>query len=84
MLTAPTANPNIKIAIVIDDDIDIYNKQQVLWAIGTNFEADRDFAMIPGTMRSHLNPAAYGEVRTESGPKTKVPSVGEIACRFRI
>ena len=65
MLTAPTANPNIKIAIVIDDDIDIYSEQQVLWAIGTNFEADREFAMIPGAMGPHLNRAAYGEVRTE-------------------
>ena len=72
-MAALTANPNIKIAIVVDDDIDIYNEQQVLWAIGTNFEADRDFAMIPGAMGSHLNPAAYGEVRTESGPmNTKV------------
>jgi len=72
-MAALTANPNIKMAIVVDDDIDIYNEQQVLWAIGTNFEADRDFAMIPGAMGSHLNPAAYGEVRTQSGPmNTKV------------
>jgi len=37
----------------------------VLWAIGTNFEADRDFAMVPGALGSHLDPAAYGEVSTE-------------------
>lgn len=72
-MAALTANPNIKMAIVVDDDIDIYNEQQVLWAIGTTFEADRDLAMIPGAMGSHLNPSAYGEVRTESGPmNTKV------------
>jgi len=30
-------------------------------------------AIIPNAMGSHLNPAAYGEVRTESGPmNTKV------------
>jgi 2,5-furandicarboxylate decarboxylase 1 len=72
-MAALTANPNIKMAIVVDDDIDIYNEQQVLWAMGTTFEADRDLAMIPGAMGSHLNPSAYGEVRTESGPmNTKV------------
>ena len=72
-MAALTSNPNIKMAIVVDDDIDIYNEQQVLWAIGTTFEADRDLAMIPGAMGSHLNPSAYGEVRTESGPmNTKV------------
>ena len=72
-MAALSANPNIKMAVVVDDDIDIYNEQQVLWAIGTTFEADRDLAIIPGAMGSHLNPAAYGEIRTESGPmNTKV------------
>ena len=72
-LAALSANNNIKIAIVVDDDIDIYDEQRVLWAIATTFEADRDLAIIPNMMGSHLNPAAYGEVRTESGPmNTKV------------
>ena len=62
----------------MDDDakqflIDIYDEQKVLWAIATTFEADRDLAIIPNAMGSHLNPAAYGEVRTETGPmNTKV------------
>ena len=38
-MAALSANPNIKMAIVVDDDIDIYNEQQVLWAIATHFEA---------------------------------------------
>ncbi|MEC7489919.1 MAG: UbiD family decarboxylase [Pseudomonadota bacterium] len=72
-LAALSANNNIKIAIVVDDDIDIYDEQRVLWAIATTFEADRDLTIIPNAMGSHLNPAAYGEVRTESGPmNTKV------------
>ena len=72
-MAALTANPGIKIAIVVDSDIDIYDEQRVLWAIATNFEADRDLTIIPNAMGSHLNPAAYGEVRTESGPmNTKV------------
>jgi 2,5-furandicarboxylate decarboxylase 1 len=72
-MAALTANPNIKMAIVVDDDIDIYNEQRVLWAIATTFEADRSLAIIPNAMGSHLNPAAYGEVRNESGPmNTKV------------
>jgi len=72
-LAALSANPNIKMAIVVDDDIDIYDEQKVLWAIATTFEADRDLAIIPNAMGSHLNPAAYGEVRTETGPmNTKV------------
>jgi UbiD family decarboxylase len=72
-MAALAANPNIKIAIVVDEDIDIYDEQRVLWAIATTFEADRDLAIIPNAMGSHLNPAAYGEVRSETGPmNTKV------------
>ena len=72
-MAALTANPGIKIAIVVDSDIDIYDEQRVLWAIATTFEADRDLTIIPNAMGSHLNPSAYGEVRAESGPmNTKV------------
>ena len=67
-LAAITANPNIKIAVVVDDDIDIYDEQRVLWAIATTFEADRDLVVIPGVTGSHLNPSSYGEIRNEHGP----------------
>ncbi len=67
-MAALAAEPNLKIAIVLDDDIDFYNEEQVLWAIATHMEGDRDLAMIPYAMGAHLNPSAYGEVRTEKGP----------------
>ncbi len=72
-MAALAAEPNLKIAIVLDDDIDFYNEEQVLWAIATHMEGDRDLAMIPYAMGAHLNPSAYGEVRTEKGPmNTKI------------
>ena len=67
-LAAITANPNLKIVVVVDEDIDIYDEQRVLWAIATTFEADQDLVVIPGAMGSHLNPSSYGEVRTQHGP----------------
>ncbi len=72
-MAAITAEPNLKIAVVVDDDIDIYDESQVLWAIATHFEADKGLAVIPNAMGAHLNPAAYGEVRHEKGPmNTKI------------
>jgi 2,5-furandicarboxylate decarboxylase 1 len=67
-LAAITANPNLKIAVVVDDDIDIYDEQRVLWAIATTFEADQDLVVIPNAMGSHLNPSSYGEIRSQHGP----------------
>ena len=69
-LAAIAAEPNLKIAIVVDDDVDFYNEEEVLWAIATHFQADRDLAIIPNAMGAHLDPSAYGEVRTEPGPMT--------------
>jgi 2,5-furandicarboxylate decarboxylase 1 len=67
-LAAITANPNLKIAVVVDDDVDIYDEQRVLWAIATTFEADQDMVVIPNAMGSHLNPSSYGEIRSQHGP----------------
>lgn len=67
-LAAIAAEPNLKIAVVVDHDVDIYDEAQVLWAIATQCEADRDLTIIPNAMGAHLNPSAYGERRHEKGP----------------
>lgn len=67
-LAAIAATSEIKIAVVVNDDIDIYNEEEVWWAVATHFEADTGLAVIPNAVGSHLNPSAYGEVRTDKGP----------------
>jgi 2,5-furandicarboxylate decarboxylase 1 len=66
-LAAIAADANLKMAIVVDDDVDIYREEEVLWAIATHCEADRDLSVITNAMGAHLNPAAYGEVRHQHG-----------------
>ncbi len=66
-LAAIAAEPNLKIAIVVDDDVDIYKEEEVWWAIATHCEADRDLTVIANIMGAHLNPSAYGEVRHQHG-----------------
>ena len=89
-MAAIAANSDIKVVVVVDDDIDIYDERQVLWAISTHFEADTGLAVIPNAMGAHLNPSAYGEVRHEKGPmNTKFvidatrPATLEFAERIR-
>lgn len=55
-----TESENIKLVILVDDDIDVYNEQEVMWALGTRFRADKDLQIIndwsgPGG----LNPAGW-------------------------
>ena len=67
-LAAIVTDPNIKHVIVVDDDVDVFNETQVLWALAMRFQADRDLVIIPNIIGSHLNPTAYGYNRLEKGP----------------
>jgi len=66
-LAALAADPNIKMAIVVDDDIDVFDEEQVLWAVAFRFEADRDLVLIPYALGAHLNPSAYSLDRNKRG-----------------
>ncbi|MFC1955440.1 UbiD family decarboxylase [Chloroflexota bacterium] len=49
------------IAVIVDEDIDVYNEQEVMWAIATRVFAHRDISIIPGVTGSDLYPASYSE-----------------------
>jgi 2,5-furandicarboxylate decarboxylase 1 len=51
--------PNIKHVVLVDDDINVFNEQDVLWAVATRFEADRDLIIMPECIGSHLIPTAH-------------------------
>jgi UbiD family decarboxylase len=55
------AHPSLKLAIVVDIDIDPYDMQQVEWAIATRFKGDEDLILIPGARVSSLDPASDQE-----------------------
>lgn len=38
---------NVKMVVVVDEDVDIFDESQVLWAIATRVQADRDIHIIP-------------------------------------
>jgi 2,5-furandicarboxylate decarboxylase 1 len=48
-----------KCAVVVDEDIDIYDDESVLWAIMTRTQADRSFFTAPGSYISRVDPTGY-------------------------
>ncbi|MFQ5852406.1 MAG: UbiD family decarboxylase domain-containing protein [Candidatus Binatia bacterium] len=38
--------PNLKLAVVVDDDIDVFNEREVLWAVGTRTHWDKDLEVV--------------------------------------
>ena len=48
-----------KCAIVVDEDIDIYDDKKVIWAMMTRTQADRSFFVVPGSYISRVDPTGY-------------------------
>ena len=45
-MAAFTEMPNLKLAIVVDEDVDVYNEREVQWAMVTRTHWDKDIEMI--------------------------------------
>jgi 2,5-furandicarboxylate decarboxylase 1 len=48
----------IKLVVVVDEDIDPAQEEQVLWAMATSTQADRDVSIIPHVMCNQLDPSS--------------------------
>ncbi len=49
------------VAIVVDDDIDIFDEEKVLWAVATRVDWSRNVAFNPEIMGADHNPVSHGE-----------------------
>jgi len=48
----------LKLVVVVDDDIDVFDEADVLWAVATRMQADRDLVVISGSLGALLDPSA--------------------------
>lgn len=60
-LLAFSAFPELKHVILVDEDVDIFDTDDVLWAMNTRFQGDRDIISIPGVRCHPLDPSAGPE-----------------------
>ena len=60
-------SPATKHVFIVDDDIDVTNEADVLWALATRFQADKDLVVINNSIGSRLNPPTYGYRRDDKG-----------------
>ena len=58
-LLAALSVGDLKYVVVVDEEIDVYNPQEVEWAIATRVQADRDVMIIPGARAKPLDPSLH-------------------------
>lgn len=60
-LTAFSSFQELKHVILVDEDVDLYDSDDVLWAMNTRFQGDRDLILIPGVRCHPLDPSSGTE-----------------------
>lgn len=63
----------VKHAIVVDDDIDVFDEEQVMWAVATRVQADRDVFIVPNTICNKLDPSAIDGKSAKMGIDATAP-----------
>jgi UbiD family decarboxylase len=58
MAAAFAGHKSLKLAIIVDNDIDIYDPASVEWAIATRVQADKRVIILPDQKGSSLDPSA--------------------------
>ena len=61
ILSAFSAHPSLKHVVVVDTDVDVFNLDDVEWAIATRFQADEDLVILRNVRGSSLDPSADQE-----------------------
>ena len=56
-ICAFAAFPELKTVILVDDDVDIFDSMDVLWAMSTRYQADVDTIILPGVRCHPLDPS---------------------------
>lgn len=64
ILTALGADHCLKLVVAVDQDVDVFDDSDVLWALSTRFQADRDLVVVPGAMGVVLDPSADDQGRS--------------------
>ena len=57
ILAALGLNKDLKHVVIVDEDVDIYDLQDIEWAITTRSQASLDFSIVQGALGSPLEPS---------------------------
>jgi len=85
MLTALGTELYTKQVIVVDDDVDIYDMDDVMWAVATRVKAEKDILLIPGVKSAIIDPTSDPDefTVTKMGIDATAPK-GDFAERLTI
>ncbi len=72
----------LKLAVAVDEDIDVFNEEEVLWAIATRFQADTNMFVVPKVFCNRLDPSSVEGMSAKLGLDATLPLKGWEAERI--
>ena len=76
---------NVKNVFVVNDDIDIFDNDQMEWALATRFQPDRDLVVQGGMRTLPLDPSLYGaRVGSKAGFDLTIPNDKRSSIEFTV
>jgi UbiD family decarboxylase len=51
-------DPYLKLVVAVDEDVNVFDEEEVLWALATRFQADADMFMVPNVFCNRLDPSS--------------------------
>lgn len=64
IMAALSAHPSLKHCVVVDTDVDVFDPQDVEYAVATRVKADKDIMIVPNVRGSSLDPVAESDGTT--------------------
>lgn len=77
IFAAFAAHYDVKHVVVVDDEVDIFNLEEVEWAIATRFQAEKDLVVVHGALGSKLDPSTDNGISSKLGFDCTVPLASE-------
>jgi len=51
-------DPYLKFVVAVDEDVNVFDEEEVLWAMATRFQANTDMFMVPDVFCNRLDPSS--------------------------
>lgn len=77
------ADHYVKLVIVVDEDIDVFDEEQVLWAVATRMQANKDVLIVDSAMGTLLDPSATDAITAKMGVDATRP-MGDFASTLSL
>ncbi|MFF0516738.1 hypothetical protein [Streptomyces sp. NPDC004250] len=58
---------------MVDEDVDLFDTEDVLWAMTTRFQADKDLVVLPGVAGHVLDPPSPRNTTRPCPPRASLP-----------